>query len=201
MQKFEAGDRDMKPTLHTFGTLITSWGRSKHKDSAAKAQSVFDNLLSFYRSGHPDLKPNVVICNALIDALAKAGLPEKAEQVLRELESEATLGLKPDTITYNTVMSGWSRSRHPKAMDRMQALFDEMKDKYLGGDKNVRPDARTFNTMLSTWHRNGRRDGMLKAEAVFQDMLARYRSGEAELKPLVDEFGPMFNAHPINTGS
>jgi pentatricopeptide repeat protein len=142
-----------------------------------------------------------VTCNALIDAWAKAGLPENAEQMLREMESEATLGLKPDTITYNTVMIGWSRSHHPKALDRMQALYDEMKDKYLGGDKNVRPDARTFNTVLSTWRRTGRRDGMLKAEAVFQDMHARYRSREADLKPLVDEFGPMFNAYPSNTGS
>jgi pentatricopeptide repeat protein len=142
-----------------------------------------------------------VICNAVIDAFAKAGLPEKAEQALRELESEATLDLKPDTITYNTVMIGWCRSHHPKAIDRMQALYDEMKDKYLGGDKNVKPDARTFDMMLRTWRRTVRKGGMLKAEAVFQDMLARYKSGEAELKPLVDEFGPMFNAHPINTGS
>jgi pentatricopeptide repeat protein len=193
MQKYEAGDRTMKPDLHTFGTLITAWGRSKHKDSAYKAQAVFDNLLLFYRSGDHDLKPSVVICNALIYAWAKAGLPEKAEQALRELESEATLGLKPDTITYSTLMSGWSRSHHPKAIDRMQALYDEMKDKYLGGDKNVKPDARTFDTVLSSWRRTGRKDGMVKAKAVFLDIHDRYRSGEAALKPLVDKFGPLFS--------
>jgi pentatricopeptide repeat protein len=147
------------------------------------------------------VKPNVVVYTAVIGAWARAGLPEKAEQVLREMESEATWGIKPNTITYNTVMIGWFRSHHPKAIDRMQALYDEMKDKYLGGDKNVKLDARTFDLVLSAWRCNGRRDGVLKAEAVFQDMLARYKSGEAELKPLVDEFGRMFNAHPINTGS
>ncbi len=185
-------DSVTKPDLHVFATLITAWGRSKHDDRAAKAQAVFDNLLSLYTSGHQDLKPNVVVYNALIAARVKAGVPEKAEQILREMESEASLGIKPDLITYTTIMEGWSRSEDPKAADRMQGLYDEMRNKYLAGDDTVKPDGRIFKTILSTWRRTGRKDGLFKAEVVFRDMHARCLSGEAELKPLVDAFGSLF---------
>jgi pentatricopeptide repeat protein len=197
MQKYEAGDSGMKPDLYTFVTLITAWGRSKDKDRAAKAQAVFDNLLSFYTSGHQDLKPNVVVYNALIGAWVKAGVPEKADQILHEMELQASLGIKPDLITYSAIMEGWSRSKHPKAADRMQLLYDEMKDKYLAGDDTVKPNARTFELILTTWRRTGRKDGLLKAQLVFRDMHTRFSSsGEAEFKPLVDEFGPLFHPHP-----
>jgi pentatricopeptide repeat protein len=195
-QKYEAGDSGIKPNLHTFATLITAWGRSKDADRAAKAQAVFDNLLSFYTSGHQDLKPNVVVYTAVIHAWAHAGVPERAEQILREMESEASLGIKPDVATYTAVIEGWFRSKHPKATDQMQRLYDEMRNKYLAGDDTVKPNGRIFKTILSTWRRTGRKDGMLKAEDVFRDLHARFVSGEAELEPLVDEFGSLFDRHP-----
>jgi pentatricopeptide repeat protein len=199
MQKYEAGDSGMKPDPQVFATLITAWGRSKHVDSAAKAQAVFDYLLSLYALGHhEDLKPNVVVYNALIGAWTKAGVPEKAEQILREMESEESLGIKPNAKTYHVVISGWSRSCHPKSADRMKGLYDKMKDKYLAGDDTVKPDINTFGLLLSAWRRTGRKDGLIKAEVVFRDMQDRFVSGEAGLKPLVDEFGSLFNKHPIN---
>jgi pentatricopeptide repeat protein len=140
-----------------------------------------------------------VVYNALIGAWANAGVPEKAELILRGMESETSGGVKPDTITYLAVMGGWSRSRHPTGEDRMQALYDEMNDKYKAGDESVKPNAAIFDTMLSTWLRTGRKDGLLKAEAVFNDMHARYRSGEAEFKPLVDKYGSLFKAHPVKS--
>jgi hypothetical protein len=81
----------------------------------------------------------------------------------------------------------------------MQALYDEMNDKYKAGDESVKPNAAIFDTMLSTWLRTGRKDGLLKAEAVFNDLHARYRSGEEEFKPMVDKYGSLFKAHPVNS--
>jgi pentatricopeptide repeat protein len=193
MQKFEAGERAKKPDLHTFGTLITAWGRSKHTNSAYQAQAVFDKLLWFYRSGDQDLKPNVVICTAVIDAWARAGVPDKAEQMLRQMESETSWGAKPDLIAYNAVLTGWSyHFDRVQATGRMQVIYDEVKEKYLGGDTKVKPNARIFVTLLTTWRRTVRKGGMLKAEAIFKDMHDCYKSGEAELKPLVETYGPMF---------
>ncbi len=201
MQKYEAGDSSMKPDLLAFAALIRAWGRSKHMDRAAKAQAVFDNLLSFYTSGHEDLKPSFVAYNALISAWAHAGVPERAEQILREMESEVSLGIKPNVATYTIVMSGWSRSFDPKSADRMQGLYDEMNYKYLAGDNTVKPDAYTFGSILAAWRRTGRKDGLLKGEVVFRDMHDRFVAGEAELKPLVDEFGSSLSGGHWCTGT
>jgi pentatricopeptide repeat protein len=187
VKKYQSGYGKMKPDQHTFTALITAWGRSKRKDGASKAQAVFDDLLSRYQSSDKDLKPDVVVYNSLIGTWANAGVPEKAELILRGMESETSCGVKPDTIT-----CGWSHYR-------MQALYDEMNDKYKAGDESVQPNATTFDTILSTWLKTGRKDKLLKAEAVFNDMHARYMSGEAELKPLVDKFESLFKANPVSS--
>lgn len=189
IQRFNDGCEQMKPNLHTYGTLITALGRNKSKESAAKAQLIFDAIICRYRAGEEDLKPNAVLCNSLIDAWAKATAPEKAEEILRAMMCRTeTIGVQPDIISFNAVMSGWSRSDHPFAVDRMQALYDEMIRNSQAGKRGIKPDKITFDLLLSAWCRNRTEDGVLKAHLVFGDLLVRFRAGEGELKPLVDNY-------------
>jgi pentatricopeptide repeat protein len=192
---YEAGDRnDMKPDVHSYGTLISAWGRSNSKDKAVKAQSVFNNMMTRYKLGDKDLRPTAIEYTALIDAWIKAGIPEQADSILRNMESEC--GAKPNYRTYSAMLVGWSRARHPEAADRMQSIYDEMKRKYVAGDHQLKPTASVFDLLLTAWLGTGRNDKISKAEAVFKDMYNRYLSGEKEFKPLVEKYGAEFNALP-----
>jgi pentatricopeptide repeat protein len=182
----------MKPNLHTFGTMITAWGRSKRRDSAVEAQAVFDDLMTLYRSGDRELKPGIVIYNALIDAWAKSGSVERAEQILRDLDSNPP-SVKPNVITYGAIVKGWSVSGHSKAADRVQSLYDEMKRKYQAGDQSVKPNERILELVVSTWLRSPRSDRMVKLRGVLDDVQERYKSGEVELQQFLNRLSAAMN--------
>ncbi len=182
-RKHKAGEQDLKPNTQTFGILITVWARSKSEDSATRAQSIFDDMMSQYRGGDADLKPSTVTYSALIDAWGKAGEPERAEAVLRDLESDSTLELHPDVAVYNSVMNAWTQSGLPHAAERAQALFDEMTRKHNAGEQDFKPNTKTFGTLITAWARSKCGDGASKAQSIFDDMMLRYRDGDADLKP------------------
>jgi pentatricopeptide repeat protein len=135
LKNYQGGDQGMKPSCQSFGTMITAWGRSKSKDAAAKAQALFDDMLARHKSGDTDLQPGVVQYTALIDVWARAGAPERAEQILRDMDSSGNVGVKPDVVSYTAVMNAWSRSSESDAVHRTQALFDELMQKFEAGDR------------------------------------------------------------------
>lgn len=57
------------------------------------------------------LKPSKYRINALILAYCKSGDPLNAEKVLREMVKD---GLRPDAITYTTVIDAYKRTRNIK---------------------------------------------------------------------------------------
>jgi pentatricopeptide repeat protein len=185
-------ERDLKPDTTSFATLISAWGRSKHKDSAAKAQKVFNDMVALYKAGDKDLQPTKIHYTTLLDAWAKAGQPEMAENILRKLEREA---LKPHIFCYNAVMNGWAKSRSPDAAQRAQALFDEAVQIYEAGDRNdMKPDVRTYSTLISAWGRSNSKDKAAKAQTVFNDLMDRYRLGDKDLQPDVFLYSALIDA-------
>jgi pentatricopeptide repeat protein len=183
LQKYKSGDRDMKPGKHAFGIVITAWGRTNSKIGATKAQAVFEAMMSAFKSGHEDLRPDIIQYTALIDAWAKAGEPERAESILREMGSDKMVGVKPDAVSYNSVMHGWSRSGRP---ERAQALYDEMKQKSQAGNFELRPVGVTYNILVSAWLNHKRPDAVSNAQRVFDDMVASYKSGQRDLETCID---------------
>lgn len=193
-KQFEAGDRDMKPNDRSYASLIRAWGRSRRKDSASKAQAVFDDMMSRYQSGEKDLEPDSYVYTALIDAWSYAGSPEKAEEILRTLNSNKTIAAESKMIAYSSVMNVWSKSNRPDAIQRTAALFDELVQHYLAGDRKLKPGLFSYATMIQAWGRSKQKDGALKAQEVFDKLLSRYRSGDKELKPDIVVYTTLIDA-------
>jgi pentatricopeptide repeat protein len=193
LKKYLSGSgRDLKPDLTSFGTLIAAWGRTKSEYGAAKAQKVFNNMVALYKAGDKDLQPTKIQYTALLDAWAKAGQPEMAENILRKFERAA---VKLHISCYNAVMNGWAKSRSPDAARRAQALFDEAWQIYEAGDRNdMKPNAITYAILISAWGRSNSKDKAAEAQAVFNDMLARYRLGDNDLRPRVVEYNALAGA-------
>jgi trimethylamine:corrinoid methyltransferase-like protein len=111
---------------------------------------------------------------------------------------ESLVGVKPDVISYSTVMTAWTRSGHPDKAQRAQLLYDEMIQKYKAGDKGVKPGPPAFEVLISAWCESGQPDAIQKAQVVLDDMLARFRSGEVELEPSVEKLRAMMDAVKTN---
>ncbi|GMH42675.1 hypothetical protein BSKO_10594 [Bryopsis sp. KO-2023] len=97
-------------------------------------------------------KVNEVVCGALIMAYSKAGKWNEAVSVLARARR---LGIKPNTVMYNSAISAAGKSSQ---LQVVEALFNEVHE----------PDAVTFETVIAAY---GMAGDVEKAERVFQQMV------------------------------
>ena len=129
---------------------------------------------------NPALEPDRVMYNIVLGSYAMASdgntrghqsnnsvsASQRAEALLRTMESNPDS--LPDTISYNSVLNVFAKSSVD--FERIEALFQEMKDKSSAGDDTVKPDIITYNTVLRAIARDGREDSIDRAETFMEEM-------------------------------
>ncbi|KAG5516607.1 hypothetical protein RHGRI_037361 [Rhododendron griersonianum] len=149
--------------------LISLYGKSGMFEQAHK---VFDEM--------PDLKCDRTVksVNALLGACVNSKKFHKVDMLFRELQEK--LGVKPDVISYNTVIKAFCALG---SFDSALSIVDEMEK------KGVEPDLITFNTLLDGFYWKGR---FVDGENIWRKMeksnvVPDIRSYNAKLVGLVSE--------------
>ncbi len=89
---------------------------------------VFNEMKEHSRKD-PQCTPNVISYSALMTACCSGGRPDKAHEVFQEMISS---GIKPDQISYSTLIAGQPSSHTPSGSPRPIAT----KNKSLNGIYN-----------------------------------------------------------------
>jgi hypothetical protein len=85
--------------------------------------------------------------------------------------------VKPDHITYTSVLHSFARSKNHVDVARAEELLDVMEQKARNGEIRW-PNASAYNALISIYNKHGsRRDVGEKAEAVIDRMDNLYNSG------------------------
>ena len=127
-----------------------------------------------------ELEPDRVMYNIALDSYAKeiedgrenrgassaASAAQSAERLLRAMESNPDS--KPNTISYNAALNVLEKSK--VGFHRVDALFQDMKDKFTAGDVTVKPDIITYNTVLCALARDSPGGSSDKAIAFIDEM-------------------------------
>eukprot|EP00546_Thalassionema_frauenfeldii_P019783 CAMPEP_0178903362 /NCGR_PEP_ID=MMETSP0786-20121207/5115_1 /TAXON_ID=186022 /ORGANISM="Thalassionema frauenfeldii, Strain CCMP 1798" /LENGTH=660 /DNA_ID=CAMNT_0020574725 /DNA_START=191 /DNA_END=2173 /DNA_ORIENTATION=+ len=90
-------NKKLKPTIITFGTLMTACERAV---SVEGMEQVFELMIEY------DVSPNEIVYGAAISCLRKASKPDRALSILRKMIRD---GLKPNIATFNTVLKAQER--------------------------------------------------------------------------------------------
>ena len=88
--------------------------------------------------------------------------------------------IRPDFITYSTVINAWARAGQP---DRASRVLKAMYDDYLGGNEHAKPDRQSFNTVLKAFTKSEYDDVPQKAEAFFREMQSIANQGDLDIHP------------------
>ena len=106
---YQSGGHDkLKPTTGIFNAVINAWARSREKIAPVRAEQILSWMEKFEDL---DIQPDKYTYNTVIHAWAKAGGTEaamKAQELLSSMDKKYQEGntmAKPDTITYNVVVS------------------------------------------------------------------------------------------------
>lgn len=132
---------------------------------AQRARALLEWQIQSYLNGNADLKPQLIICNRVLDAIAKTSGPRAAEELLGRLEHLHQTGTGmdgPDVYSYTTVITAWSKQNDRLSADRADAILQRMESLYLDGVIEAKPNNYTYNAVIIAYSRN--RHGIASAE-------------------------------------
>ena len=96
--------------------------------------------------------PDTLTYNTLINIAARCGKPEVAEKILNNMIQKSSsneggggkMHVKPDNISFNTVLSAWAKMKNKKGMDRAEEILHRMQEMANDDDSSIRPDRVSF---------------------------------------------------------
>lgn len=95
--------------------------------------------------------------------------------------SKENPGVRPDFVTYSTVMNAWARAGMPDRAARvLRAMYDEYKT---GNNPSSKPDLQSFNTVLKAYSNSKYDDAPQKAEEFFRSLQSLASQGELDIQP------------------
>lgn len=180
----------IQPDVVSYTSLIATLAASKNNRTAAaeKAYGFLKQLNDRYVAGEKYLRPNFYTYNSVMNAWARAGEPEKAESVLKEMyEDYVTRGntsAQPKTDSFNTVIKAWAFSKRPDATERAEEVLEQMIQlSDTGALTDVAPNTQTFTTMIMCYGLSKKSNSPKRADELFQQMIALYESGKLKDAP------------------
>ena len=179
----------IEPDIFTYNSCLDGWMRGNSVNHATNAEKLLEKM-ALGRTAN-GVVPDRISYNTVIAAWAKAGrrnawyrnssklgdenhLAKRAEAILYKMDAS---GIRPDTTSFNTCISAWSRSgQGKKAADRAEALLLAMEQlSEEGGSAEdegslVCPDGRTYSAVIEAIANSGDHDAPYRAQKVIERM-------------------------------
>lgn len=137
----------VQPTTVSVGVVMKAWVTSGRSDSPQRIEAWFERLHSCHEQGWLNLRPNTVVYNMLIHALAEQKDATRAEEVLQSLLLSQN-GVGPDSISFSTVLLAYTRLETLEAMQKADTLLNQMIELYEAGLESAKPNVISFSTLM-----------------------------------------------------
>jgi len=162
-------------------TVLDAWAKSGGgRASAERAEEILEWMDRLYKGGNPDVKPDTITFNAVLDAWARSGdrvAPHRAEQILDHMDDlyrAGNRGVKPDTYTYNTLVRCSCTSSFFNATVYFCCVLTRLK---------IATPSIVDKNQINAWAKSGGRGAAARAEHVLSVMNKRYKDGDSDFKP------------------
>lgn len=162
-------ENHVTPNTHVYNGVLTAWARSTDSNAATRVQEIWDRMPEHDRHSYPSylnaifrtgnykqiceaeewmkqavsdrlLKPDVKLCNTMLGGYAQCGDASAIHRAHGILEWMPLVGLKPDTICYNTVLGVYKLLPcHEDRAENAMRLFRE--------EKHAKPSTVTYTVM------------------------------------------------------
>jgi hypothetical protein len=189
---FKRKNKDSEPNIITFNTVILAWANSGHTQAGEKASDVLKRLDTLHDMGLLDtVKANRITYNSIMNAYAKSSdvpnIGSMAEMYFEKLrktfEETGDENLKPDIISYATLISAWARSKEVGAAKKAEGILLKMHADHTADVSNPKPNTVCFNEVLYGWARSSDPRASERAEMVLQLMEDMNRAGNLDVIP------------------
>ena len=170
----------VEPDKFTYTSLLQAWIRSGlGATSADNAEIILKTMLDKYYSGNKRFLPNQKAFTQVINAWGKCSADgndfavKRAIAILDEMESlynDGCSDLKPDIITYSSIIDTIAKSRLPNGSDLALNIINKIERQYQEGDLALSPNARTYSGAFLAVLHSEERQKHIKAKSLLERM-------------------------------
>ena len=124
----------------------------------------------------------------------------RAEEVFRwskEAYKYGNVNVKPNALTYNSLINCYAKANQPDASERAVELLDSMKaNALLEGFEDCHPDVVTYTSVIDTLAKKASLEASEKAESLLFELESSYdRNLDRRLKPNIRTYTSVRTAH------
>ncbi|GLJ18005.1 hypothetical protein SUGI_0317300 [Cryptomeria japonica] len=130
-------------TVEVYTALLAAYGRNGHLD---KAFSVLEEMKAI-----PHCQPNIYTYTIFIKSCVELGHFEHVDRLLSEM---SRAGVRPNNVTYNTIIGGFGKACMFQEMENVLSLMLESQD--------CKPDVWTMNSTVRAFGNRGQIEKMEK---------------------------------------
>lgn len=186
--------------------------QNKALNHAKQAHSILRRWNELYEKyNHTDFQPDVTSYTTVMDAYAKCAninAVEEAENLMKELEdlhaaNPHNIALQPNTKTYTTMITAWSRTNMEHSPYKAQEILQRMKEMSKKSGSLVKPNARTFTSVISSWarsHDSSKASHALRLLKEMQDT-ANSNQDREDIRPTTFTYNAVLDACAKTRGS
>lgn len=164
----EEGQGETEPDIFTYNALLNVY--SRWCSSSHHAEELLKQIQHMYEvEGNQRVKPDLITYNSVINSIAasikqmktpspasssdqynekKASLEaaHRAREILEYMENNEDERLKPDVVTYNSVLKAYSNCHDLSAAQISEEILERMEK-----NQSISPDSYSYNTVIHCW--------------------------------------------------
>jgi len=189
------GNEEVMPDSFSYSTVIDTISSRMKNSAGRKAESILNQMTELNKE-HGGVKPNVAVYNVVMNCYAchsDKKTVQRLEAILRFLEVMEKTGnshLKPNIISFNTVLKGYANAKE-NLSHKAEQLLDRMENEKAVVD----PDVISYTTVISAYGRSTAPGKAKNAKRVLDRMVQRYKDETTHApKPNIYSFNACLNA-------
>jgi pentatricopeptide repeat protein len=183
----------VRPDNISFNTVLLAWSKAKSDRGRLKTEQILDKMHKCAMEGDANVRPDrtsmTTVINAIISTVQRNRMaPIQAERIIELMESNKDESLRPDVVTYTSLIKCWSESGKLRAPDRAEEIINTLHERYDMGYNECKPDTMVYNVAMNAIAKSGVNNAPERAEALLNRMLDRYYAGDTDLTPTTQSF-------------
>lgn len=179
-------EADLRPDLTTYNThlhCLSINSSPQTPELAIEAELLLDRMVQRYSERKLTSRPNLFSYNLVLKAIVNTRTSDVAVRASRFL-LKLTRQVKPDTVSFNRVLSSFSIHRGPSLARKAHDMLRYMEVSHQSGlYPKARPDATSFAYVIQAYANSDYDGAPDRAQALFDELNDRYAKGASHLKP------------------
>ena len=199
------GNEHVKPDNISFNTVLLAWSKVRMPEGRIRAEKILHRMQEMADKGDIDVRPDrtslTTVINSIVSSVKRNNMaPFQAEQIIERMEKNEEPSLRPDTVTYTSLIKCWLESGRQRSADRAEEIINTLHTRYNDGYGECKPDTLVYNVAMNALAKSDDPNAARRAEALLNRMLDCYYAGDTDLTPTTQSFSTVMLAWARTNG-